>query len=70
VLVAPGDADAVADAIVRLRASTELRARLGAGARERVLEFTASRVVDQLEAIYRRVLPCRSEAVGRMASSG
>jgi glycogen(starch) synthase len=56
-LVAPGDARALADAVTRLLASSELRGRLGAGARERAREFTASKVVERLEAVYRRVVP-------------
>ncbi len=54
-LVAPGDAQALADAIARLLASGDLRAVLAAGARERVREFTASAVVERLETVYRRV---------------
>lgn len=53
-LVPPGDAVAVARAIERLLDDPEEAARLGAGARERVLrEFSLARQLDSLGALYR-----------------
>lgn len=46
----------VADAIARLSADAQLRASFGAGARSRALEFTLTRRVDRLEAIYRQIV--------------
>jgi glycosyltransferase involved in cell wall biosynthesis len=56
-LVQPGDADALAAALAGVVADSGLRARLGAGGRERVGQFTASAVVEQLEQVYARVAP-------------
>lgn len=54
-LVSPGSVRELAAAMDRLLAESDLRARLGAGALERVQGFTASAVTNQLEAIYARV---------------
>ncbi|HLX33007.1 MAG TPA: glycosyltransferase family 4 protein [Gaiellaceae bacterium] len=51
-LVAPGDAAALATALERLEADPELRARLGAAARERSRAFTPERTAVQLLEIY------------------
>jgi glycosyltransferase involved in cell wall biosynthesis len=68
-LVGPGDTHALADAIARLLASSELRARLATGARGKVREFTASTVVERLEAVYRNVVPAaRPRSEGRVAT--
>jgi glycosyltransferase involved in cell wall biosynthesis len=56
-LVPPGDEYKLADAIVRLLNDADLRARLAAGAQERVQRFTASAVVERLETVYARVAP-------------
>jgi glycosyltransferase involved in cell wall biosynthesis len=53
-LVAPGDATALAGGIERLATDTELRATMGAAARERFeVEFRADVVIDRIESIYR-----------------
>ncbi len=44
-------------AVMRLLEDTELRRRLGAGGREVAAEYAWPRVVEQQEAIYRRLLP-------------
>jgi glycosyltransferase involved in cell wall biosynthesis len=66
-LVSPGDVHELADAISRLLASAELRERLAAGARERVVRFTASVVVEQLEAVYQQVASMSTRQPGRRA---
>jgi glycosyltransferase involved in cell wall biosynthesis len=56
VLVAPGDAHALADAITHLLRDPELRRRLGNQGRERVLaEFTADRVARETLRVYETV---------------
>jgi glycosyltransferase involved in cell wall biosynthesis len=52
-LVPPGDADALAAALLRLLTDPTLAARLRAGGYQRGLDFTAARVVPQIEEIYR-----------------
>ena len=56
-LVAPGDVAAMAEAIARLATDAELRARLGAQAREdAVREHSWDRYLDRLESLFRAVL--------------
>jgi glycosyltransferase involved in cell wall biosynthesis len=64
-LVPPGDEDALAAAMARLLDDDDLRARLASGARERIQQFTATAVVERLEAVYARVAPGNSEAPPR-----
>jgi glycosyltransferase involved in cell wall biosynthesis len=54
-LVPPGDSRGLASALMGVLADDKLRARLGAGGKERVQHFTASVVVEQLEQVYARV---------------
>lgn len=54
-LVPPGDEHRLAEAIRRLLDDPELTARLAAGTRPSVLRFTASAVVERLEAVYAQV---------------
>lgn len=51
-LVPPGDAEALADAMHRLVAEPALRERLGAGALERSAAFGEQRIVDAIEELY------------------
>jgi glycosyltransferase involved in cell wall biosynthesis len=51
--VPPGDAGALAAALLRLLTDPTLAARLRAGGHQRGLDFTAARVVPQIEEIYR-----------------
>lgn len=56
-LVPPGDAAALARALDEVLGDATLRVRLGAAGRARVqAEFTADRMVDAYEALYREVL--------------
>ena len=59
-LVPPGDEDRLAEAMARLLADADLRARFAAAATERVERFTASAVAERLEAVYARVAPRNS----------
>jgi glycosyltransferase involved in cell wall biosynthesis len=61
-MVAPGNAGALAEAMRSMASDGELRCRLAAGAQVQAKSFTASTVVDRLEDIYRRVAPSRSDA--------
>jgi glycosyltransferase involved in cell wall biosynthesis len=54
-LVPPGDPHRLASALSSLLADPGLRAGLGARGQERVLRFTATAVVEQLEQVYARV---------------
>jgi glycosyltransferase involved in cell wall biosynthesis len=54
-LVRPGDSRSLASAMSRVLADDKLRASLGAGGKERVVRFTASTVVEQLEQVYANV---------------
>jgi glycosyltransferase involved in cell wall biosynthesis len=55
-VVAPGDAAALAAALARLGADAELRARLGAAARERAADFSPDAVAAKIGAVYRGLL--------------
>jgi glycosyltransferase involved in cell wall biosynthesis len=54
-LVPPADEGRLAAAMDRLLTDADLRARLAAGAAERVQRFTASSVAERLETVYARV---------------
>lgn len=57
-LVRPGDASALGDAIAVLLADRDRREAMGAAARRRVAaDFTVDRMVDDLERLYADVLP-------------
>jgi glycosyltransferase involved in cell wall biosynthesis/GT2 family glycosyltransferase len=59
-LVAPGDAFALADALTRLIVDPVLRERLGAAGRARYLAaFTDTRMAGRLEAMFRQALAAR-----------
>ena len=55
-VVAPGDAVALANALARLAGDPDLRERLGNGARERAGGFSAEKVADRIDAMYRNLL--------------
>ncbi len=56
--VAPGDVEALADAVCRLLADEPLRRRLGANGRQAAVQrFKFGRNVDQMEGLYQRVMP-------------
>src|SRR5206468_1087188 len=54
-LVPPGNAPALARAIVILAEDPRLRARYSAAALSRVMDFTADRMVEKTESIYRSI---------------
>lgn len=57
ILVPPGDAQALSDALVRVAEDSGLAARFGAAGRQAVLErFTLGRCADATIAVYRRAL--------------
>jgi glycosyltransferase involved in cell wall biosynthesis len=67
-VVAPGDAEALARAMRLLLADTALRERLGAGGRTRVArEFTARRMAERTVALYAEVLEERGLLTRRTA---
>jgi glycosyltransferase involved in cell wall biosynthesis len=55
-VVAPGDAAALAAALGRLGADPELRARLGAAALARSADFSPDAVAERISAVYRELL--------------
>jgi glycosyltransferase involved in cell wall biosynthesis len=56
-IVPPGDAAALADALSRLASDADLRARMGASARQRVLDgFTIAHVQAGLREAYSMLL--------------
>jgi glycogen synthase len=58
-LVAPGDAGALADAVVARAGDREALARVGRAARERADDFEADRLAPRLAEVYERVLAAR-----------
>jgi glycosyltransferase involved in cell wall biosynthesis len=64
-LVPPDDEDKLGEAMARLLDDPDLRARLAAGAQERVQRFTASAVAERLEDVYARVAPRNPETSPR-----
>jgi len=59
-LVDPGDVDALADRLTRLAADPELRERLGASGRARVIpRYSVERLVDDIDLLYRSLLEAR-----------
>jgi glycosyltransferase involved in cell wall biosynthesis len=60
-LVPPGNADELADALLRLISDRELRLRMGESGRERALsEFNLDAMVDRLVSVYEEVLAAHS----------
>jgi glycosyltransferase involved in cell wall biosynthesis len=55
-VVAPGDAAALAAALGRLAADPELRERLGRAARKRAVELGPEQVAARFDALYRELL--------------
>ena len=66
-LVPPGDEHQLAEAMARLLRDPDLRSRVATGAQKRVKRFTASAVVERLEAVYAQVAPRDSLASARPA---
>lgn len=72
-VVPPGNAEALADALARLVADADLRARMGAAGRQRVLErFSTEQCVAGTMAVYRSLqrAPSRRQAVGHARAQG
>jgi len=62
-LVEPGDVDALASALERLAGDPDLRARMGAAGRERVLpRYAVGRLVDDVDLLYRSLLQAQGRA--------
>ncbi len=71
VLVAPRSAEALAEALSRLRDDPALRARFGAAARARAeRDFGLDRMLDRMEAVFRGVLRRNLTCAGSPAISG
>jgi phosphatidylinositol alpha-mannosyltransferase len=62
-LVPPGDSKGLAEAMLRLLGDPELRVRMGASGRERVVEYGWDRVAARVEAYY-------GFAIRRLAAQG
>jgi glycosyltransferase involved in cell wall biosynthesis len=63
-LAPAGDTDALAERLERLARDPELRARMGAAGRERVLEqYAVGRLVDDVDRLYRSLLGSRQPPV-------
>jgi glycosyltransferase involved in cell wall biosynthesis len=56
-LVPPGNAPALARAMIILAGDADLRSRYAAAAGKRVLEFTANRMIERTEDVYRSIEP-------------
>jgi glycosyltransferase involved in cell wall biosynthesis len=67
-LVPPGDVGALRAALARLVADPDLRQRLGAAARRRFAQFSASRVVPIVEEEYERLIQPSRAAQGVIAA--
>ncbi|MBO0686160.1 MAG: glycosyltransferase family 4 protein [Candidatus Dormibacteraeota bacterium] len=67
--VTPGDAQGLATAVARLLDDPELGHRLGADGRARARDFTASRVVPRIEAVYERAVRARRRAAAPEVAS-
>ena len=69
ILVPPGDAPALAEAVRTLMGDAELRRRMGQAGRERVLEkFSWRKAALETEAVYREVLSGRASVTGAAAA--
>jgi glycosyltransferase involved in cell wall biosynthesis len=59
-LVEPGDVDALADRLATLARDPELRARMGAAGRERVVpRYAVQRLIDDMDRLYRSLLDAK-----------
>jgi len=62
-LVPPGDPDALADRLLQLARSTELRKEMGEAGRQAARErFDASQIYDELESLFERVVESESRS--------
>jgi len=68
-LVPPGDADALRQAVMRLLGDPALRARMGEAAKRKAVEFQASVVVERIEQSYRALLEDDNRARKHMSST-
>ncbi len=64
-LISPGDVQALREALIRIEKSAGLRAEMGRKAIARAAYFSVSRMVEETEAVYRRLL--RRRGWGRVA---
>jgi glycosyltransferase involved in cell wall biosynthesis len=57
ILTLPGDVEAIADGLARLAGDSDLRRRMGAAGRERVVgRYSVPRLVDDIDRLYRTLL--------------
>lgn len=63
-LIPPGNSPAMAEGILRIAESVELRKRLGEAARETMKRYTWKRAARQLEALYRHILTLEGQRSG------
>ncbi len=67
-LVEPGDLEALADRLARLASDPELRERMGAAGRERILpRYAVERLIDDVDGLYRTLLARKGIAVSAEA---
>jgi glycosyltransferase involved in cell wall biosynthesis len=71
ILVEPGDEEGLADALHRLAAVPEIRARMGEAGRGRMLErYAVGRLIDDVDRLYRGLLERKGLSAGAAETPG